>query len=418
MQYGCIGEKLGHSYSVIIHDAIGAYDYELCEIEREKLDEFMEGHDFCGINVTIPYKQAVIPYLTEISDGAKRIGAVNTIVNKYGKLYGYNTDHFGMTKLIERSKMNFKGAKVLILGTGGTSKTARIVASDLGAKEVIVVGRNESEDNITYEKMYKEHTNADFIINTTPCGMFPNTETSAIDIEKFSCLQGIADAVYNPLRTKLVSDALKKGINAVGGLYMLVAQAVRAYEFFTDNKATDDLIEKIFDKISADKENIVLTGMPASGKSSIGKFLSKELGREFVDTDMLIEEKTGMTIPDIFEKYGEKFFRDTESEVIEETARNVRGAVISTGGGAVLREENIDRLKRNGKVYFIDRPLEKLVPTADRPLSSTKEDIERRYNERIGIYRATCDKAIENDAEINNASEAVIKDFFKTGDNE
>lgn len=412
MEFGCIGEKLGHSYSVAIHEAISAYDYVLCEVARDDLDRFMTERDFNGINVTIPYKQAVIPYLKEISEGAKRIGAVNTIVNKGGDLYGYNTDHFGMTSLIERAGMDMNGAKVMILGTGGTSKTARIVAADLGAKEVIVVSRTKSDETVSYEEAYEKHSDAEFIINTTPCGMFPNTETVAIEPERFKSLKGVVDAVYNPLRTELVSRALKMGVTAVGGLYMLVAQAVRAYEIFTGETASSQLTESIFRKITNGKENIVLTGMPGSGKSSIGKYLSKELGRAFLDTDELIVKKTGMDIPDIFKAYGEKFFRDKEAEVIEETARNERGVVIATGGGAVLREENVVRLKRNGRIYFLDRPLEDLVPTDDRPLSSTRADIEKRYSERMPVYTATCDARIDNGGSIQDASAAIVNEFF------
>ena len=412
MEFGCIGEKLGHSYSAEIHDAISAYDYKLREVSKEELHSFMTERDFTGINVTIPYKQSVIPYMKETDESAKRIGAVNTVVNKGGELYGYNTDHYGMTSLLLRSSMDLKGMKVLILGTGGTSKTARTVAKDLGAREVITVSRTKSDTSISYGEVYEKCADADYIINTTPCGMFPNTETFAVDPKKFKNLKGVADAVYNPLRTELIMRARENGVNAVGGLYMLVAQAVRAYEIFTGNTAGNDLSEKIFRKITTDKENIVLTGMPSSGKSSIGKEIAEKLGREFIDTDKLIEEKEGMPIPEIFKKFGEEHFRNTEEAVIEEVSRNARGAVIATGGGAVLRRVNTDRLKRNGRIYFIDRPLEKLFPTADRPLSSTVEDIVKRYNERMPIYISAADVRIDNNGTTDGAVARICDEFF------
>ncbi len=413
MEFGCIGEKLGHSYSKLIHEEISAYDYTLREVRKEELHSFMTQRDFTGINVTIPYKQSVIPYMKEISEEAKRIGAVNTVVNKNGELYGYNTDHYGMTSLIKRSGMILKGSKVLILGTGGTSKTARTVANDLGAKEVITASRTKSDTTVSYDEVYEACADADYIINTTPCGMFPNTETSAVDPLKFKNLKGVVDAVYNPLRTELIMRAKKNGINAVGGLYMLVAQAVRAYEIFTGNTSKEGLSEEIYRKMVTDKENIVLTGMPSSGKSSIGKELSKKLCREFIDTDILIAEKEGMSIPEIFEKFGEEHFRDTEEKVIEEVSRSARGAVIATGGGAVLRSINTDRLKRNGRIYFIDRPLEMLFPTDDRPLSSTIEAVEKRYNERFPIYTSTADIRIDNSGTMDGAVQKIADEFLK-----
>lgn len=393
MIYGCIGKKLGHSFSKEIHSFISDYSYELEEIEPENLENFMLEKDFSGINVTIPYKQDVMPYLDEISEAAQKIGAVNTIVNKNGKLLGFNTDFFGMKSLIERNKITIKDKKALILGTGGTSKTAYHVLKDMGAKEIIKVSRSEKTDCVTYEEVYKYHTDAEVIINTTPSGMYPSVETIPLDIENFKCLEGVIDTVYNPLRSNLVLEAQKRGIKAEGGLYMLVAQAVFASELFLDTKYDCDTIENVFKKILAGKENIVLTGMPGSGKSTVGKILL-ENKNGFYDSDEEILKVINESIKDYIEKNGEEKFRKREEEVIEKLSLK-NGVVISTGGGSILKEINVTRLKRNGKIVFLDMPIERIVPTDDRPLSNNKEKLYKLYDERIDIYKNSADYRIE-----------------------
>lgn len=402
MQYGCIGEHLVHSFSKEIHNKIGTYDYILREVARDDLDRFMTERDFAAINVTIPYKQAVIPYLEEMSDRASTIGAVNTIVNRDGKLYGYNTDFAGMKELIERTGIAVCGKKVLILGTGGTSKTAAAVAADMGAREIYKLSRTPGGDGVIgYDEAYARHSDAEVIINTTPCGMYPKCDGIPIEPEKFPHLEGVADAIYNPLRSNLVRRAAATGAAASGGLYMLVAQAVAAAELFFDTTYEKSVTESVYREILTAKENIVLTGMPACGKSTVARLLAERTGRRVYDTDALITEREGMEITDIFAKHGEKYFRDAESAVIHDISQT-SGCIIATGGGAVLREKNISALKSNGKVYFIDKPLEELMPTDDRPLASSAEAIRKRYNERYATYCATADEITVTSGEFSS----------------
>ena len=408
MEYGLIGERLVHSYSKEIHGYIADYEYELCEVSREEIDAFFEARNFKAVNVTIPYKETVIPHLHYIDEGAKAIGAVNTVVNRGGLLYGYNTDFFGLSSLINKIGVSLDGKKVIILGTGGTSKTAAAVARSLGAAEVIRVSRSAKDDAISYEELYEKHQDADYLINTTPVGMFPRNDGAPVDISAFPRLSGVADTIYNPLRTELVMAARARKIPADGGLYMLAAQAVKAVEFFLDTKLSENKICEIYDKINGRKENIVLIGMPASGKSTVGALLSEKLMREFVDTDKLIVERAGRDINEIFSKFGEKYFRDLESEVIRDLSTRCE-LVIATGGGAVLREENVKELKKNGRLFFIDRPLEKLIPTESRPLSSDRASITKRYEERYGIYTAVCDVRIDADKTPCGVAEEILK---------
>ena len=412
MKYGCIGEHLKHSFSKEIHNALTDYEYEIREIERDKLADFANERDFLAINVTIPYKELIMPHMYYIDEHAAQIGAVNTVVNRDGLLYGYNTDFYGMSMLIGHAGVKIEGKKVVILGTGGTSKTSLAVARALRAAEIIRVSRTAREDAVSYCELYEKHADADVIINTTPSGMFPNIFDTPVDISKFKNLSGVIDAVYNPLRTPLILAARESGILAEGGLYMLVAQAVRASEIFVDTKYPDGECERIYEKIKREKENIVLIGMPACGKSTVGKLLSESLGRDFIDTDKLIEENAGMTIPEIFEKFGEKKFRELETEAIKEVA-SVNRAVIATGGGAILKKENVSALRENGRIYFIDRPLSALIPTDDRPLSKTKEAIVERYNERYEIYCSSADVKVDASCDAAGVAEKINGDFNK-----
>ncbi len=408
MEYGCIGEKLKHSFSKEIHAKIFDYNYELKEIAPENLDKFMREGDFRAVNVTIPYKQAVIPHLDFIDETARKIGAVNTVVNKNGKLYGYNTDFFGMREMIIKNGIEVKNKKVLILGSGGTSKTAFAVAENLGGSEILKVSRNGGEGLITYNEALKNHLDAEIIINTTPCGMYPNAGISAIDIKDFKNLSAVIDAVYNPLRSKIVLEAKKRGITATGGLYMLVSQGVKAAEYFTDTKISNDVTEKIYAEMLAKKENIVLIGMPSCGKSTVGQKLADILGFSFTDTDGEIVKRENREIKDIFEIQGEKAFRDIESAVIKQISE-LQSTVIATGGGAILREENIDFLKSNGRLVFLDRSLDKLITTCDRPLSSDRESLKQRYRERYDIYCSVCDIKITADGSIEEVTEEIRK---------
>ena len=396
MEYGCIGEHLPHSFSKEIHQRIGSYDYMLKELAPEAVGPFLERRDFKAINVTIPYKQTVLPYLDKIDESAVRIGAVNTIVNRCGTLFGYNTDFYGMQALIKKENIDLSNKKVLILGTGGTSKTAYAVASSFNAREIYKVSRTRSEGTITYQDALSAHKDAEIIINTTPVGMFPHIFEAPIDLDAFLNLEAVVDVVYNPLVTCLVKKARNNKIKAQTGLYMLVAQAVRAYEIFMDTTAPEDLTDNVFHQIFATKQNIVLIGMPGCGKTTIGKLLAEKLGRSFVDTDDLIVKKAGCEIREIFRTKGEAAFRLLESQVIREIASE-SNAVIATGGGAIIKKENADALKMNGKFYFLDRSPELLIPTSDRPLALNKEAILQRYRERYLIYLSASDEIVKDD---------------------
>lgn len=412
MKYGLIGEHLTHSFSKVIHEQIGDYVYEIKEIEPQNVDAFMKQRDFCAINVTIPYKETVIPYLDYIDPSAKKIGAVNTVVNKNGKLYGYNTDYFGMMALVSKIGLDIKSKKVLVIGTGGTSKTATAVINDLGATEIIYVSNTDTGGALSYDEVYKNHTDIQIIFNTSPVGMYPKNGATPIDIEKFELLEGIVDVVYNPIRTNLVINAQQMGLLAQGGLYMLGAQAVYAYEYFMDTKVDKSICDTVYNTVLKQKDNIILTGMPSSGKTTIGKILASKTGKTFVDTDDEIIKKIGMDIPSYFAKYGEKAFRDVESEVIKEVSVN-NNQIIATGGGAILREENITYLKQNGNIYFLNRDLERLIPTSDRPLSSDVDALKRRYDERYPIYKATADIIINGNATPDEVANYIYGEYNK-----
>ncbi len=412
MEYGCIGEKLGHSFSKEIHNALASYEYSLKELKREELPDFFQNKGFKAINVTIPYKQDVIKYLDWISDEAKSINAVNTIVNKNGKLYGYNTDFYGLKALIEREKVSFKGKKVVILGSGGTSNTAFAVANYLEARSVFKVSRNKKDGYITYDELYENYSDCEILINTTPCGMYPKTGVSAVDLEKLPKVEAVFDAVYNPLKSKLVLDAKAKNITAVGGLYMLVSQAAYAVEKFIEEPVDNNKVEEIFKNLYKQKMNIALIGMPASGKTSVGQVLSGKLQKIFVDSDDEIVKFENKKITEIFKAFGEAYFRNVEKDVIKELSK-LNSRVISTGGGAVLNYENIENLKANSRVYFLDRPLEMLITTSDRPLSSNRLDLEKRYNERYELYRASADVIIDGSGTVEEVAKLIEEDFYE-----
>lgn len=408
MRYGLLGEKLVHSFSKEIHEKLGKYKYELIEVPPEKLDEFMARRDFAGLNVTIPYKRAVIPYLDEISGRARAIGAVNTVVNRDGKLYGDNTDFGGLKALIRRMGLELRGKTVLVCGAGGTGKTASAVAESLGAAAVYRLSRSGRDGALTYAEAYQARAGAQILINATPAGMYPDTDGMPADLERLPALEGVVDVIYNPLTTRLVQCARTRGLKAENGLYMLVAQAVLAAERFTGAFFAPGTIDGIYGEILLEKRNIVLTGMPGSGKTTLGRLLSERLGRELADTDAEIVKKAGMPITEIFAKYGEPYFRDLESEVIRDLSRT-GGKVIATGGGAVLRPENVNMLKMNGLVAFLDRPLEDLVPAGDRPLADRAEKIKALHAARYPIYLTAADRHVS----VHGAPEDTLKKLLR-----
>ena len=412
MEYGCIGEHLKHSFSKEIHNAFAEYEYEIREIEKENLGDFAKTGDFRGINVTIPYKELIMPFLHSIDEAAKAIGAVNTVVNKNGRLFGYNTDFYGMSELIRHAGIGVNEKKVIVLGTGGTSKTAVAVASSMGAREIVRVSRTAKEDAIDYEILYKEHTDAQIIINTTPVGMYPDISGKPIALSAFPNLHGVIDAIYNPLRTPLIQEAMSLNIPAEGGLYMLVAQAIRASEIFLNKSYPADTCDRVYREILSSKENIVLVGMPSSGKSTVGKIIAEKMGREFIDTDEIIVKNYGANIPEIFKDHGETHFRALECDAVKEAAAH-SSAVIATGGGAVLNSQNIALLKENGRLYFLDRPFDKLIPTSDRPLSSDIDALKKRYDERFPIYNAVCDEKIVASDSAESVAEQIISIALK-----
>lgn len=401
MDYGLIGKKLGHSFSKTIHESIMDYEYILKELNEEELDFFMKEKDFKAINVTIPYKHEVIKYLDELDDSVKKIGACNVVVNKDGYLKGYNSDYFGLKSLIYKNSIVVKDKKCLILGSGGTSKTAYWVLKDLEAKEIIFVSRSKKEGCITYDEAY-ELSDVNIIVNTTPKGMYPNNDELIIDISKFDKLEGVVDVIFNPLRTRLIEQAISKGIKNVGGLYMLVAQAVRAIEYFKNLKLDEKIIDEVYLKFLKEKENIVLIGMPGCGKSTIAKGLKGKL----VDVDEYIKDKYKRSPKEIIEEDGEETFRTIETACVKEISKS-SGLIISCGGGVILREENIISLKQNGIVIYIDRDLDKLAVSDDRPLSKNRDALKALYEKRKDLYKKYADIRIENNGSVKEAIERI-----------
>ena len=388
MKYGLIGENLGHSYSPFIHNILGSVPYELVSLRPEELGPFIKAGEFAGLNVTIPYKKAVIPFLDHIAPEAQTIEAVNTIVRREDGLWGYNTDCKGFLYAAERAGISLKGKKVLVLGSGGASAAVQAASAGAGAA-VKVVSRTGS---LNYENVYEE-SGAEVIVNATPVGMYPQNRGKLLELSRFGSCCGVIDLIYNPLYTPLLLDARELGLPFSNGLSMLVAQAKYASDLFQGIQRPDSIIDEVLEQTQRQVENIVLIGMPGSGKSTIGKKLAAQQGKKFVDTDTLVEEKAGKSISDIFKEEGETVFRKLEAEVIASIGKE-RGQVIATGGGCVLSLENVRNLRQNGTMVFIKRDIDKLS-TEGRPLSQG-EDLAEMYKKRLPFYEAAADTVMEN----------------------
>ena len=401
MKCGLLGRKLGHSYSPQIHSFLGSYSYTLFEKEPEELEDFLKHGDFTGINVTMPYKKDVIPYLDELSPTARKMGAVNTIVRRHdGTLFGHNTDYFGFASLFRRSGLSASGKKALVLGSGGASNTVAAVLRELGAAVVIVSRTGENN----YGNLHL-HKDAAIIVNTTPVGMYPGTGTAPVDLKQFPALEGVLDVVYNPARTRLLLDAEKMGLPWGNGLWMLVAQAKESAEYFTGKAISDDVIARIYQTLSLQMQNIILIGMPGCGKSTIAALLAEKLGRRAVDADGRIVELAGKPIPRIFAEDSEEEFRRWETLALDELGKG-SGAVIATGGGCVTRDRNYPLLHQNGVILWLKRPLE-LLPTDGRPLSQTSK-LEDMYRTREPLYKAFADHYIDNSGTPEQTLAAII----------
>lgn len=417
MKYGLIGEHLGHSFSKQIQTRIAEienvkdYDYQLVELDKEEFKEFMEKKDFKGINVTIPYKKDVIPYLDEMDESAKAIGAVNTIINVDGKLKGYNTDFGGFLYMVKAHNVHMEGKKVLIIGNGGACAAVKAVCKHENAKDIVIVSRSANRGAISYDEMYTSYLDADIVVNTSPVGMFPNIVNAPIDVSWFHKLECVLDVVYNPILTRLCFEAQEADIKRVIGLEMLIAQAKYAFEIFENMSFDDSIIDEIKKEMLKDRCNIVLIGMPSAGKTTIGKMLEEKLGKEFFDLDDMIIAKAGKSIPEIFQESGETGFRAIETEVAIEASK-MNNKIIATGGGVVKHKVNMDFLRLNGITIFIDRDIDKLISSdPNRPLSSSKQALQQMYKERYPLYQKYATYVAVNNANIDETVDDIVNAY-------
>ena len=417
MKYGLIGEHLGHSFSKQIQTRIAEienvkdYDYQLVELDKEEFKEFMEKKDFKGINVTIPYKKDVIPYLDEMDESAKAIGAVNTIINVDGKLKGYNTDFGGFLYMVKAHNVHMEGKKVLIIGNGGACAAVKAVCKHENAKDIVIVSRSANRGAIGYDEMYTSHLDADIVVNTSPVGMFPNIANAPIDVSWFHKLECVLDVVYNPILTRLCFEAQEADIKRVIGLEMLIAQAKYTFEIFENMSFDDSIIDEIKKEMLKDRCNIVLIGMPSAGKTTIGKMLEEKLGKEFFDLDDMIIAKAGKSIPEIFQESGEAGFRAIETEVAIEASK-MNNKIIATGGGVVKHKVNMDFLRLNGISIFIDRDIDKLISSdPNRPLSSSKQALQQMYKERYPLYQKYAAYIAVNNANIEETVDDIVNAY-------
>lgn len=406
LRCGLIGEHLGHSFSVMIHELLGDYSFVLRELAPSELEAFVKSDELDAYCVTIPYKKAVMPFLDVISPEAQAIGAVNVVVNgKDGKRYGYNTDYFGFDYMVSRSGVSVEGKKAVVLGGGGASATACALLRDKGAKSIVVI---DKDDN-TPEGI-APHRDAEIIVNTTPVGMYPKNMISPISLDDFPDTQAVLDVVYNPARTALMLDAERRGIAAVGGLSMLVAQAAKGFEHFTGDSREEGIIGSVLAQITARSSNLILVGMPGCGKSSVGAIIADKLDREFFDADAEFEKMHSITPADAIRTLGEEKFREMETETISILGK-LSGKVIATGGGVVTRERNYPLLHQNGVIVFLERDIS-LLPTNNRPLSQSNS-LEKLYNSRIDSYRRFADLTVESTGIIEKTAELIISAFLE-----
>lgn len=412
MKFGLLGKSLKHSYSSDIHKMLSDNSYEMFERDNLELERFFKDREFKGINVTLPYKEEVIKYLDDIDDEAKAIGAINAIVNNNGKLKGYNTDAFGFEKMLWFHKIDVKNKKVLILGSGGTSKTVKHVLLKLGAKEIYIVSRTPNKGQISYANAI-EKFETQIIVNTTPYGMYPDyKEESLIDVNKFPYLEAVVDVIYRPYRTNLLIDAKLKGCKTASGLYMLVAQAIKASELFLDRVYDRKVYRQVYFELLRKTTNIVLIGMPSTGKTTAARNLSKSLNMVYYDTDFEIINDVKLTITEIFEQYGEEYFRKLETNKIKDLMKQ-SGIIISTGGGAILKEENRYEILRNGYVIYLNRNISLLKKNKrslkHRPLLQNAEAFDELYKKRSPLYKACCDLEYCNNSTQWNTLNYILK---------
>ena len=401
MKTGLLGRKLGHSYSPQIHSYLGDYSYSLFEREPEDVEDFLKNGDFSAINVTIPYKKTVMPYC-QLTDTANYMGSVNTIIRQNdGSLLGHNTDYFGFTSMVERSGLQPAHKKCLVLGSGGASVTAVAVLKEMGANVVVISRTGENH----YGNLHL-HKDASIICNTTPVGMYPDTGISPIDLKLFPNLEGVLDMIYNPTRTQLLQDAANLGLIHMNGLWMLVAQAKEAAEWFLGHKLPDSLIEEVYRKMHQQMENIILIGMPGSGKTTVGKQLAHQLGKQFIDADQELEKTYGQSIPDIFAIEGESGFRQKETFILKELGKRSE-LIIATGGGCITQEQNYSLLHQNGTIFCLERALD-LLPTDGRPLSQSNR-LADLYAIRKPLYDRFADHIIDNNGSVTESVQQIIR---------
>ncbi|MEG0910003.1 MAG: shikimate kinase [Ruthenibacterium sp.] len=413
MEYGLIGAKLRHSFSKEIHEQLTDYTYDLCPLANESdVAALLCEKNFKAINVTIPYKEFVLPFCDEIDEKAREIGAVNTIVNRGGKLFGTNTDFAGFLYLVHANGVSLADKTVLILGTGGTQKTVEAAAKSVGAKQVLRVSRTKTAQTLTYAEAAARR-DVQIIVNTSPVGMYPQNGACLLDLSGFPALEAVFDAVYNPLETRLLWQARQLGVKAANGLLMLVAQAKYAAEYFLNTTFPDSEIKRITDEILKQRMNLILIGMPGSGKSVLGRRCAALLKKPFIDLDDAVESRANTTIAALFASKGEDAFRALEHEICAEISKET-GQVIATGGGIVKNADNVRLLRQNGVLIFIDRPTDTLATGASRPLSPNTAAVQKLYAERLPLYRAAADVTVENSGALAAVATKIKEAFDET----